>query len=103
MAIGMIEMQGSIPRVQDYQMMQQFENDKGVLYQAQHQLQVDKQVEQDNNQVHKKEDSNAETDANEKENGGSYAGDGGRNRRNAEKKLPDRVVVKGREGFDIKV
>ena len=106
MPIGMVEMQGSIPRVQDFQNYQQFENDKGIIYHAQQQVQVDKNVEQENHQVHKKDDANAETEADERERENGYAGDGGRNRRNnttGENKSHDRLIVKSKGGFDIKI
>ncbi|MCR5210523.1 MAG: hypothetical protein K6C99_09965 [Lachnospiraceae bacterium] len=106
MPIGMVEMQGSIPRVQDFQNYQQFENDKGIIYQAQHQVQVDKNVDQENHQVHTKEDANAETETDERERESGYAGDGGRDRRRkntGEQASPDRLIVKSKGGFDIKI
>ena len=106
MPIGMVEMQGSIPRVQDYQNFQQFENDKGIIYHAQQQVQVDKHVEQENHQVHDKEDANAETETDERERKSGYAGDGGRDRRkksDGEHASPDRLIVKSKGGFDIKI
>jgi hypothetical protein len=104
MAIGMVEMQGSIPRVQDFQTQQQFENDKGAIYQSQQHVEGEKQIEQNSTNVHEKEDANAETEADGKQRGG-YAGDGGRHRReNGKEAAPrDRVVVKGRGSFDIKI
>ena len=57
MAIGMVEMQGSIPRVQDFQTQQQFENDKGAIYQSQQHVEGEKQIEQNSTNVHEKEDA----------------------------------------------
>ena len=70
------------------------------------QVRVDKNVEQENHQVHKKDDANAETEADEREGESGYAGDGGRNRRNnttGENKSHDRLIVKSKGGFDIKI
>ena len=105
MGIGMVEMQGAIPRTGDMLLHQQFENDKINIYQSQSNIQVEKQVDQETHQVHEKENAGAETEAESKEGRNNcYAGDGG-SRRKAERPEPpaDRVIEKNRKVFDIKV
>ncbi len=105
MGIGMVEMQGAIPRTGDMLLHQQFENDKINIYQSQSNIQVEKQADQDTHQVHDKENAGAETEAESKEGrNNGYAGDGG-SKRNANRPKPpaDRVIEKNRKVFDIKV
>ena len=100
MAIGIVELQGSINRTQDFQQFQQFENDKGLIYQTNQQTQVEHNVEDKLNLVHEKDNAAEDTDAND--NGGSaYGGDGGRDRK--KKKIKDRVVKKSTQAFDVKI
>ena len=101
MAIGIVELQGSINRTQDFQQFQQYENDKGMIYQNNQQTQVEQNVEDKLNLVHEKENVAEDTDANDKGSGGMYGGDGGRNRK--KKKIRDRVVEKSTMAFDVKI
>ena len=101
MAIGIVELQGTITRTQDFQQFQQYENEKGMIYQNNQQTQVEQNVEDKLNLVHEKENAAEDTDANDKGNGGMYGGDGGRNRQ--KKKLKDRIVKKSTMAFDVKI
>ena len=80
---------------------QQYENDKGMIYQNNQQTQVEQNVEDKLNLVHEKENAAEDTDANDKGSGGMYGGDGGRNRK--KKKIRDRVVEKSTMAFDVKI
>ena len=100
MAIGIVELQGMVGRTQDYQQMQHHENERGAIFQNHQQEQVDQDVREEVDLVHKKEDAGTDTDTDERERNG-YAGDGGRNRK---KKQPeDRVIVKSTRAFDVKI
>ncbi|MBR1470802.1 MAG: hypothetical protein IJ600_04075 [Lachnospiraceae bacterium] len=100
MAIGIVELQGTINRTQDYQQLQQHENERGAIFQNQQQEQVEQDVKAEVSLVHKKEDAGTDTETDERENKG-YGGDGGRNRR--KKKPQDRVIVKNTMAFDVKI
>ena len=102
MAIGMVELQGTINRTQDFQLYQQQENERGILHSAQQQVQVDEKVQQDTTTVHNKENAAAETDAEEKR-GSAYGGDGGRQRKKDKERPADRVIDKKAVRFDIKI
>ncbi len=101
MAFGAIELT-TISRSQDYSTIKQNEDNRALVNQENGQVQVQKNENQRNREVH--DSDNAEwheeqPDAREKGNG-EYGGDGGRNRKNRPK---DRVVVKGGGGFDIRI
>ncbi len=103
MAIGMVELQGTINRTQDFQQLQQHENERGILHNAQQQVQVEEKVQHDTTSVHNKENAAAETDADERQ-GSAYGGDGGRQRNKKGKERPaDRVIDKKAVRFDIKI
>ena len=102
MAIGMVELQGTINRTQDFQTLQQHENERGILHSAQQQVQVDEKVQHDTSSVHNKENAAAETDADERE-GNAYGGDGGGKRKKKQQRPADRVIDKGVTRFDIKI
>ena len=100
MAIGIVELNGMVGRTQDYTQLQHQENERGTIFQNQQQQQVEQDVQDEVDLVHKKEDAGTDTDTDEREQNG-YGGDGGRNRK---KKQPtDRVVVKSTHAFDVKV
>ncbi len=101
MAIGMVELQGSINRTQDYQQFQHNENEKALIYQDNQAQNMDQKVDTDNNSVHNKEDAAADTEADSRERG--YAGDGGSKRRRKEEKPADRIIEKKKMSFDIKI
>lgn len=102
MAYGSIDLT-TISRAQDYSIIKQNEDNKGMVAQTVISQDINKNTEQHIHEVH--ESDNAEwhqhnPDAKEKGNG-AYSGDGGRYRK--KEKPQDRVVVKGRGGFDIKI
>ncbi len=101
MAWGSIELT-TISRSQDLTMLKQNADNKGMIDQSNLGQQMQKDVEQrtkevrsgDNAQWHSEKFDAKEKGKNE------YAGDGGSRRR---KQNEDKVVVKGRGGFDMKV
>ena len=101
MAIGIVELNGMVGRTQDYQQLQHHENERGAIFQNQQQEQVEQDVEEEVNLVHKKEDAGTDTDTDERERNGGYGGDGGRNRK--KKQTEDRVIVKSTHAFDVKI
>lgn len=101
MAIGIVELNGMVGRTQDYQQLQHHENERGAIFQNQQQEQVEQDVKEEVDLVHKKEDAGTDTETDERERNGGYGGDGGRNRK---KKQPeDRVIVKSTRAFDVKI
>lgn len=101
MAFGAIELT-TITRAQDYTTVKHNEDNKGFVDQTNFSQQVQKTTEQRIRQVHSSD--NAEwhqnnPDAKEKGNN-EYQGDGGRRRKQA---AEERVVVKGHQGFDMKI
>lgn len=102
MAIGPIEF-STITRAQDYTTMKQNEDNKA--FQDQTNLGHQAQKAEDNRANTVTDSQNTEwhnnrQDARDKGNN-EYAGDGGKKRKKTEQ--TDRVVVKGRGGFDIKI
>lgn len=102
MAVGAIEFT-TISRAQDFATIKHNEDHKVVVDQSNFSMQVQKHTSQQTRQVQKNDESKWQEhrpDAKEKGNG-SYAGDGGRQR----KKQPtvEKMVVKGRMGFDTKI
>ena len=101
MALGAIEM-ATISRTQDYSVIKHNEDNKSFVDQTNIGQQVEKTAEQRAREVHSSDDAEwhqNNPDAKEKGNN-EYQGDGGRQR----KKIPqERMVVKGRGGFDIKI
>lgn len=105
MAIGPIEMQGTIARTQDYTTIKYNEDNKSNVNQTHFQQQFTKEVKQQTKQVHDSQNADRQDkrfDAKDKGNG-QYSGDGGRKRK--EEQIPEsgRVVLKGRSSFDIKI
>lgn len=101
MAFGTIELT-TISRAQDYSTIKQNEDNKAFVDQANGQFQVQKNEQQKTRQVHSSDDTQwheHKPDAREKGNG-EYCGDGGRHRREQSK---ERMVVKEKGGFDIKI
>lgn len=101
MAFGSIELT-TISRSQDYSTIKQNEDNRALVNQENGQVQVQKNENQRNREVHDSDDvewHKEQPDAREKGNG-EYSGDGGRNRKSKPK---DRVVVKGGGGFDIRI
>lgn len=102
MAFGTIEFT-TISRANDYSAIKQNEDNKGMIDQGNIADQVNKTTEQKNREVISSDNaewSDRKPDAREK-GSNEYAGDGGRRRKgNAPR---ERMVVKNRGGFDIKV
>ncbi len=101
MAIGMVELQGSIPRVQDFQQFQHNENENVLIYHDNQTRSMEQKVDTDNHSVHEKEDANTGSDSEERNK--EYGGDGGRNRRNKQAKPSDRIIEKNKLSFDVKI
>ena len=102
MAFGAIELTTK-SRAQDYTTIKHNEDNKGMVDQSNFSAQVQKAVEQNIREVHSSDNTQwheQKPDAKEKGNG-QYTGDGGRRRKG--KTSQDRVVVKTREGFDMKI
>ncbi|MBP3204520.1 MAG: hypothetical protein J6M66_03750 [Lachnospiraceae bacterium] len=102
MAIGGIDLT-TMSRAQDYTAIKQNEDNKGMMDQVNLVHQGQKNEETKATTVHDSANAdwyNKKQDGRDKGNN-EYAGDGGRKR---EKKATiDRVVVKGRGGFDLKI
>ena len=102
MAFGSIELT-TISRAQDYTTIKHNEDNKVVVDQANFSEQVQKSVEQNIWEVHHSDNTQwreSRPDAKEKGNG-QYNGDGGRKRK--KQTAQERVVVKKRQGFDMKI
>lgn len=102
MAFGSIDLT-TISRAQDYSIIKQNEDNKGMVAQTIISQDVQKTTEQRIREVHSSDDADwhdKNPDAKEKGNG-QYFGDGGKRRKGA--KQQDRVVVKGRSSFDMKI
>ena len=101
MAFGAIELT-TITRAQDYTTVKHNEDNKGFVDQTNFSQQVQKTTEQHIRQVHSSDDSDwhqQNPDAKEK-GSNEYQGDGGRRRKQGSQ---ERVVVKGRTGFDMRI
>lgn len=102
MAFGAIELT-TVSRSQDYTTIKHNEDNKVAVDQANFSEQFQKTSEQNIREVHSSDNTQwheKRPDAREKGNG-QYSGDGGRKRK--EKQTQERVVVKGRTGFDMKI
>lgn len=101
MAFGAIELT-TITRAQDYTTIKHNEDNKGFVDQTNFSQQVQKTTEQHIRQVHSSDNTEwhqNNPDAKEKGNN-EYQGDGGRRRKQG---TGERVVVKGHQGFDMKI
>lgn len=102
MAIGPLEL-STLTRSQDYTVIKHNEDNKNFVDQTNFGQQLDKNVEQmahqvqnsDNAEWHKKKEDAKDKGSN------AYMGDGGKNRKRKVSK--EQVVVKGRQGFDMKI
>lgn len=101
MAIGMVELHGTITRQQDFQTMQHNEDQKGIIDHYNQQVQVERNVSDQVNQVHKKENASQNSDANG-EHKNSYQGDGG-SKRKKEEQTNGKIVKKNTSSFDIRI
>lgn len=101
MAWGSIEL-STISRSQDLTAMKHNADNKGLIDQSNIGQQVQKDVEQRTKEVRSSDNAewhSEKFDAKEKGKN-EYSGDGGQKRR---RQTEDKVVVKGRSGFDMKV
>lgn len=110
MAIGQVELNHAMTRIQDYTTQKHNEDQRGAVQQGQAQDKFNKELNQDIRQVIKTNQSeyqnktqyqNRKFDAKEKGDN-QYTGDGGKQRKKDEK--PEgRVVAKQKSGFDVKI
>lgn len=92
----------TITRSQDYTVIKHNEDNRGFVQQTTIGHQLEKKTEQLNHEVNSSDNTdwqNKKFDAKEK-GSNEYTGNGGK-KRNQEKK--DRVIVKTRQGFDMKI
>ena len=110
MAIGQVELNHAMTRIQDYTTQKHNEDLKGVVQQAHGQEKFDKDLKQDIRQVvktsqdeyhNKTQYQNKKFDAKEK-GSNQYFGDGGKGKKN-EDSTDGKVVVKQKSGFDIRI
>lgn len=102
MALGVIEL-ATIARSQDYTAVKHTEDNKGATQQTNLTQNMQQEVEQKARQVREGDNAewqNKKFDAKEKGNG-SY--EGGNRDKKKEKKPEEKVLIKGRQGFDIKI
>ena len=104
MAIGAIELQGTIARAQDFTTIKQHEDQKGLIDQSNFQQQLNKEIKERPHQVSHSDKADfydRKFDAKEKGDN-QYSGDGGKKRRQ-DPKEDGRVIIKGQTGFDVKI
>ncbi len=92
----------TIARTQDFTSIKQFEDNRAALAQMNMQQQNGKEIQNRANQVLQTQETQWQQkrfDAKEK-GSNEYAGDGGKGR---QKKKVEQVVVKGQQGFDVKI
>ncbi|MDE6714322.1 MAG: hypothetical protein K2K20_11360 [Lachnospiraceae bacterium] len=99
MAITMIEFQGQIPRQQDFQTIKQNEDARPMVDYGNFQNQVNRNVEAASSQVIRRNEAEWNEEDRE-QGGGSYQGDGGRNRK---KHVEDKIIEKKKDSFDIRI
>lgn len=106
MAIGTVELNGSIQRVQDFAAVKHNEDNKVVSDQSNLQTQFSKNVQENVSRVKRGEDAHNTSqkhDAREKGKN-EYHGDGGRRRPGERTITPDgKVIAKSPSGFDMKI
>ena len=105
MAIGPIELQGAITRVQDFAIQRQGEDAKIASDQAAVVHDVQRETEDRSNAVNRADDvSNNQKRFDARDKGSNeYSGDGGKHRKSEEKDAEGKVIVKGQPGsFDVR-
>lgn len=106
MGIDAIHLNGAMTGIQDYNTMRNAEEGKVFLDQNNFQNQFNQRVEEKINQVQQKDDAENQPgkfDAKEKGNG-TYAGDGGRKRKEEERAKQERKATPYLGGgFDMKI
>ena len=104
MAIGQVDLNHAMTRIQDFTTQKHNEDNKGMVDQGHFQTQFHKELNTNMKQVVKPEQTeyqNKKFDAKEKGDG-QYSGDGGKNRKKGQKS-DGRVVSKRETGFDVKI
>ena len=110
MAIGQVELNHAMTRIQDYTTQKHNEDQKGVVQQSHAQIKFDKELEQDIRKVvktnqeeyqNKAQYQNKRFDAKEK-GSNQYFGDGGQQKKK-KKETDGRVTPKKPSGFDIRI
>lgn len=104
MAIGPIEMTGMVTRSQDISLFKQNEDNKPMIDQSNIQVNVQKKVQDQNQQVNNADNAEYHEyryDAKEKGNG-SYQENKNRNKKD-KKKEDGTVIVKQSSGFDMRI
>lgn len=102
MAFGSIEVV-TLTRTQDYTTIKHNEDNKGNVAQTSIGQQLKKEADQSTREVRSSDNTdwqNKKFDAKEK-GSNEYSGNGGSNRRKQEKE--GRVLLKGQQGFDVKI
>jgi hypothetical protein len=106
MAIGPVELNGTLQRIQDIATIKQNQDNKAIINQSNFKETFNKEVEEDFSKVPDTEEmrnNNKKFDARDKGDN-EYTGDGGTKRKNKKEEVRERVVVKGSKGsFDIKI
>lgn len=106
MAIGPIELQGTIARTQDFSTLKQNEDQKGLIDQSNFQNQFSKELNNRPHQVNHQDNAdyhNRKFDAKEKGDN-QYSGNGGKNRNRKKPEEDGKVLVKkSQQGFDVKI
>lgn len=101
MAFGSIEIV-TLTRTQEYTTIKQNEDNKGIINQINIGHQIEKKTEQSTREVHSSDNAewhNKKFDAKEK-GSNEYSGNGGKGRKQGQK---DQVLIKGHQGFDMKI
>lgn len=110
MAIGQVELNHAMTRIQDYTTQKHNEDHRGAIQQGQAQEKFNKDLNQDIRQVIKTDQSeyqnktqyqNRKFDAKEKGDN-QYSGDGGKQKKQKENS-DGRVKAKQKSGFDIRI
>ena len=110
MAIGQVELNHAMTRIQDYTTQKHNEDLKGAVQQNHAQNKFDKELNQDIRQVIKTDQSeyhnktqyqNKKFDASE-QGSNQYSGDGGRQKKK-ENKSDGKVIAKQKSGFDVRI
>ncbi|MBR5598398.1 MAG: hypothetical protein IKW30_13480 [Lachnospiraceae bacterium] len=110
MAIGHVELNHAMTRIQDYTTQKHNEDQRGVVQQTHAQEKFSKELDKDIRQViktnqkeyqNKTQYQNKKFDARDK-GSNQYTGDGGKNKKKNEN-LDGKVIAKQNAGFDIRI
>lgn len=106
MAIGPIELQGTVLRTQDYTQLKHQEDTKGVVDQSHFQDQLKREVDDRSYQVSSKERAENQMkkfDAKEKGSNEYHHQNGDKKKKKEEMPEPGRVFLKHPGGFDVSI